>query len=78
MEQMEHLKEIHKGILKYCKCFSEIVKRIPIHMPSSSFCDELLKYTSAEFSIIEIPTLKEFMLDDCLEGDKNTGKDILS
>lgn len=78
MEQMEHLKEIHKGILEYCKCFSEIIKKTPIHMPSSSFCDEILKYTSAEFSIIEIPTLKEFMLDDCLEGDKNTGKDILS
>ena len=76
-EQIKCLQEIHGGILEYCACFSKVVKRFPAHMPPVEFCDEILKYTGAEFSDVRIPVLREFMLDDWLGGDKNTGKDIL-
>lgn len=76
-EQIECLKEVHKGILDYCESFSSILKKLPKQMPPAEFCDEILKYTDADFSRIDIPALKEFMLDDWLGGDKNTGKDVL-
>ncbi|MCI8596973.1 MAG: hypothetical protein HFJ10_00785 [Lachnospiraceae bacterium] len=76
--QLKCLKEIHQGILSYCRCFSGIIKRLPSHMPSVKFCDELLQYTSETFSRIGISDLKDFILDDGLEGNKNTGRDVLN
>lgn len=76
--QIECLKEIHRGVLDYCRSFAKIIKKVPGSMPLPEFCDELLKYTSREFSVVEIPALKDFVLDDWLGGDKNTGKDILA
>ena len=75
--QLEILKKIHSGIFRYCKEFAEIFTELPGDMPSSEFCDEILKFTSSEYSRTEIPELKDFMLDDWLGGDKNTGMDAL-
>ena len=75
--QLEILKKIHSGIFQYCKEFAEIFTELPGDMPSSEFCDEILKFTSSEYSRTEIPELKDFMLDDWLGGDKNTGMDAL-
>ena len=75
--QIETLKEIHAGIFRYCGDFAKIVLTLPEDMPPKEFCDEILRYTSSEYSRIHIPELKEFMLDDWLGGDKNTGKDAL-
>lgn len=76
-KQIEILKEIHSGIFAYCSDFARIVGNLPEDMPPKEFCDEILRYTSSEYSRIEIPGLNEFMLDDWLGGDKNTGKDAL-
>lgn len=76
-EQIKCLKKIHKGILRYCECFADIIGKFPVHMSSAEFCDELLRYTGSAFSRIDIWELKEFMLDDWLGGDKNTGRDAL-
>lgn len=77
-EQIECLREIHKGILDYCDIFSTILEGPPKQMPPVEFCDEILKYTDGDFSHIDIPALKNFMLDDWLGGDKNTGMDVLA
>ncbi len=76
-EQIKCLKSIHRGIAQYCEAFSDMVKRMPDRMPPTGFCDEILGCTDAAFSKIHIPTLREFILDDWLGGDKNTGKDVL-
>ncbi len=62
-EQMACLKGIYKGVREYCKCFSKIMCKLPDNMPLPDFCDELLRYTDARFSCIDIPALKEFLLD---------------
>ncbi|NBK94261.1 hypothetical protein D5278_20305 [bacterium 1XD21-13] len=77
-EQIECLKEIHKGILDYCEYFAQIMGKFPKQMPPAEFCDEILKYTNIDFSVINIPALEDFMLDDWLGGDKNTGRDVLN
>lgn len=76
-EQIETLKGIHAGIFRYCHDFAKIMPDLPEDMPPKEYSDEILRYTSSEYSRIEIPELKEFMLDDWLGGDKNTGKDAL-
>lgn len=75
--QLRTLKEIHSGIFRYCSDFAGIRKELPEEMPSKEYCDGVLKYTSSEYSRILISELKEFMLDDWLGGDKNTGIDAL-
>lgn len=75
--QMETLKKIHAGIFRYCDDFARIMPGLPEDMPPKEYADEILKYTSSEYSRIRIPELKEFMLDDWLGGDKNTGRDAL-
>lgn len=75
--QIETLKEIHAGIFRYCRDFSRIVRKLPQDMPPREYSDEILRYTSSEYSQINILKLEEFMLDDWLGGDKNTGKDAL-
>ena len=62
-EQMTCLKGIHKGMREYCRVFSGIMCRLPDSMPLPDFCDELLQYTDARFSRIDIPALKELMQD---------------
>lgn len=76
-EQIGILKKIHAGIFRYCKDFVRIMPNLPEDMPPKEYSDEILRYTSAEYSRIKIPELKEFMLDDWLGGDKNTGRDAL-
>lgn len=76
-EQIGTLKEIHDGIFRYCSDFAGMLPDLPEDLPSGEYSDEILRYTSSEYSRIEIPELKEFMLDDWLGGDKNTGMDAL-
>ena len=75
--QLRTLKEIHSGIFRYCSDFAGIQKELPEEMPPKKYCDGVLKLTSSQYSRILIPELKEFMLDDWLGGDKNTGMDAL-
>lgn len=76
-EQIETLKEIHSGIFRYCSDFVRVFPNLPEDMPPKEYGDEILRYTSSEYSRIKIPELKKFMLDDWLGGDKNTGRDAL-
>lgn len=76
-EQIQILKEIHSGIFKYCNEFAEAVSKLPEDMPDNAYCDEILKFTASGYSQIKIPELKNFILDDCFGGDKNTGIDAL-
>lgn len=76
-EQIETLREIHSGIFRYCSDFARIWRELPEEMPPKEYCDGILRYTSSEYSRILVPELKEFMLDDWLGGDKNTGMDAL-
>ena len=75
--QMKILKEIHSGVLNYCSDFVRIVSKLPEDMPLNQYSDDVLRYTASEYSRIIIPGLDEFMLDDWLGGDKNTGRDAL-
>lgn len=76
-KQMDILKQIHAGILRYCDDFAGIMPKLPEDMPPYMFCDEILRYLSSEYSRIGIPGLEDFVLDDWLGGDKNTGRDAL-
>lgn len=75
--QIETLKGIHAGILRYCDDFARIMSDLPEDMPPNEYGDQILRFTSSEYSRINVLGLKEFMLDDWLGGDKNTGKDAL-
>lgn len=75
--QIETLREIHSGIFHYCDEFANIIPKIPDDMPANEYCDEILRYTSSEYSQVHIPELSGFVLDDWLGGDKNTGRDAL-
>lgn len=75
--QLKTLREIHTGIFRYCNDFARIVTKFPEDMPANEFCDEILRYMSSEYSQVRITGLEEFVLDDWLGGDKNTGLDAL-
>lgn len=75
--QLKCLEKIHSGIFRYCSDFASILPDLPEDMPINEFCDEILRYTSSEYTRVMIPELGEFMLDDWLGGDKNTGMDAL-
>ncbi len=75
--QMGCLRMIHKGIQKYTMEFIDILKAIPEHMSTIDYCDELMGFMGAAYSKVEVPGLDEFILDDIVYGDKNTGKDAL-
>lgn len=77
IEQIECLKKIHAGILEFCTEFSEILEDVPQHVPTNDFSDFILKYISGLYSNINIPELNNFILDDPLGGDKNTGVEAL-
>ena len=77
-EQLEALKSIHKGIFSYCDRYLKIMSNCPKKIDTVDICDEILRYTSARYSNIGIPIMQEFLLDDWLGGDKNTGKDALA
>lgn len=76
-KQLKCLREIHSGILRYCSDFASILPDLPEDMPINEFCDEILRYTSSEYTRVILPEMEEFMLDDWLGGDKNTGRDAL-
>lgn len=77
-EQMCSVEKIHAGILAYCNKFMMVMKKLKEGALPPEFCDEILRCTDGDFSRIDIPELKKFMLDDWLGGDKNTGLDVLS
>lgn len=69
---------IHESILAYCREFAIILGEGSKGIPSTDFCNEILKYTESKYSVNEIPELKSFNLDDW-DGDvKNAGEDIFA
>lgn len=76
-KQMDCLRMIHKGIQKYTMEFIDILRAIPEHMSTIDYCDELMGFMGAAYSKVEVSGLNEFILDDIMYGDKNTGKDAL-
>lgn len=75
--QLECLKEIHNGIEEYARKYSMVVTSVPKATPNVDLVDSILRYTSSSYSRIMIEELREFVLDDWLGGDKNTGRDAL-
>ena len=75
--QLEILKKIHDGIKNYTQRYAMVLRGVPEKIPSVDFVDDILRYTSSSYSRIMIDGLKEFVLDDWLGGDKNTGIDAL-
>lgn len=75
--QIDCLQLVHKGIQKYTMEFIDILKAIPEHMSTIDYCDELMGFMGAAYSKVEVPGLNEFILDDIMYGDKNTGRDAL-
>ena len=76
-QQLSSIKQIHEGILDFGKQFATIMKGSCLENIKVDFVDEILKYTSEKYSNIKVDGLREFYLDDYLQGDKNTGNDAL-
>lgn len=75
-EQLACVKEIHCGIQNYCAHFSEMIPRFPKHMPPVDFSDYLLGMMNSPYIRLQIPELKEMILDDELCGEKDAGRNI--
>lgn len=71
------IREIHEGIVEYSRQFAEILYRLTGKTPEVDFCDGVLRLMGADDSRVDIPELREMVLDDAENGDKNTGRDAL-
>lgn len=71
------IREIHEGIVEYSRQFAEILYRLTGKTPEVDFCDGVLQLMGADDSRVDIPELREMVLDDAENGDKNTGRDAL-
>lgn len=76
-EQLSCVQDIQEGIRDYCRQFGEILYCFTGKMPGVDFCDGILRLIGADDSRIEIPQIREMILDDAANGDKNTGRDAL-